>query len=374
MIQQEKDTIWSLLVRKLNNEATSEELAELDYYMESHTGIHSQSQELQQLWDMPNPLDTDFLEATYILHKGRMEARGAFVENLVVQEDHAFALPVTKRFNKRSLFIASVLSLIAAFLFIYFFTPSAKKDQPVASTVLPTNEITTRKGSRTQVSLPDGSIVWLNAESKLDYHKEFGGSKREVYLTGEAYFDVVKNPEKPFIVHTRTADIRVLGTIFNVKSYPNDKVTETSLIRGRVEVTLNHRPDEKWILQPNEKLVLQNYNPDKRNTPLSRPLQVQEVATPIIIKKSLTYQPGDTTAKEVAWVNNIISFNDESFEEVCDKLSRWFDVEFEFKNAQLKQLVLHNSFKNESLDQVLESLEYSFNFHHKKDGNKIILY
>ena len=94
----------------------------------------------------------------------------------------------------------------------------------------------------------------------MTYDKNFGKNIREVNLTGEAFFDVTKDSSHPFIIHTNVIDIKVLGTEFNVRSYPNDANTETSLIRGKVEVTVKNRANEKIYLEPNEKLVVANDN------------------------------------------------------------------------------------------------------------------
>ena len=100
-----------------------------------------------------------------------------------------------------------------------------------------TKTLSAENGSRTRTILPDGSTVWVNAGSHISFDNDFKGQTREVTLNGEAYFDVVKNPKQPFIVHVSGYDIRVLGTAFNVKSYPGDKTIETTLLRGLVQVT-----------------------------------------------------------------------------------------------------------------------------------------
>ena len=120
------------------------------------------------------------------------------------------------------------------------------------------NEINTAEGSRTHLTLPDGTKVWLNAGSHLSYGKTYNAATREVNLTGEAFFDVARNSQKPFLIHTARIDIQVLGTSFNVKSYPTDRTTEATLIRGSIEVSIKDRPSEKIILRPNEKLVIAN--------------------------------------------------------------------------------------------------------------------
>jgi transmembrane sensor len=124
----------------------------------------------------------------------------------------------------------------------------------------------TKKGSKSHIVLPDGTNVWLNADSKIIYPGNFQGETREVSLVGEAFFDVVKNVNKPFIIHTGTMDVKVLGTAFNVRSYPGEMTTEASLLRGLIEVTLNGTEKKKILLKPNEKLTVLNSDESYQKT------------------------------------------------------------------------------------------------------------
>ena len=118
------------------------------------------------------------------------------------------------------------------------------------------------------------------------YDSLYGNNLREVTLSGEAYFDVVKNPKKPFIIHTGKINIKVLGTIFNVKSYPGEKTIETSLIKGSIEVSFPSTPSKKIILKPNQKLVINK----TENNPTATLNQVNIIAhTP---DQYTTPQPG----------------------------------------------------------------------------------
>src|SRR5690606_10988350 len=118
-------------------------------------------------------------------------------------------------------------------------------------------EIMTQKGVRKQLILPDGTEVWLNADSKLSYDNSMNDSDiRSVNLEGEAFFDVVKDVHRPFYIVTKEISIKVLGTAFNVKAYPEENKTETSLLRGSIELVVNERPKEKFMLKPNEKLAV----------------------------------------------------------------------------------------------------------------------
>jgi transmembrane sensor len=219
------------------------------------------------------------------------------------------------------------------------------------------NEIFTKKGSKTNIRLPDGTQVWLNADSKITYPDNFRGATREVQLTGEAFFDVVKDKTRPFVIHTRTVDIKVLGTAFNVRSYPNEKKTETSLIRGLVEVTLVDRPDKKIILRPNEKLSVDNamLTGHSLQEPSHSP-ELPVAGLPGIKLEKITLMSADSSAMAAAWVNNKLVFDNEPFEQVAFKIERWYNVNMVITDEALKSLRFSAVFEKESLQEVMEAL------------------
>ncbi|HTG55228.1 MAG TPA: FecR family protein, partial [Niabella sp.] len=139
------------------------------------------------------------------------------------------------------------------------------------------NILTTKKGSKSNLVLPDGTRVLLNSDTRLSYNQSFGKQAREVMLEGEAYFEVVKDAQHPFIVHTNAMDIKVLGTVFNVRAYNNEKNTQTTLLEGSVEVILNKRNERNLVvLKPREKIVVNN-DPDH-----IVPLKADEMPVPDI--------------------------------------------------------------------------------------------
>jgi ferric-dicitrate binding protein FerR (iron transport regulator) len=237
------------------------------------------------------------------------------------------------------------------------------------------NEVSTRNGSKTKINLPDGSKVWLNAGSVLTYDKNFGGDIREVTLSGEAYFEVksVFSPgttqKIPFIIHTQQIDVRVLGTAFNVKAYPNEKQTETSLVHGKVEVLIHNRPEEKFMLRPNEKLVVMN---DEVSTPVTNKI-VTKKNQPFVSLSKLTYAAADSLVIETAWVQNKLAFDNESFLEVAEKMERWYNVEIRFKDVKKQELRFTGSFENETIQQALDALGITSPFHYTIQGNKITI-
>lgn len=376
------DRVWELMGRKLSNEASAEELQELDHLLRTHSDLHFSVQTITDLWQQSSTTPSEEeLQSAYEQHLARMQQKG-------IAFDRGHQEPVTepewmirssgkRRFRLVKMY-ASVLALLLVVSAVGYYMYAPLKPVRFASLDKSSssgNEIATEYGMRTTQQLPDGSRVWLNAGSKLVLHETFGQALREVTLTGEAFFDVVKNPEKPFVIHTSTIDVKVLGTQFNVKSYPTDKTTETSLIRGSVEVVVKKRPNEKYVLKPNEKLVVLNNAPEPADVAGNHPLYpARQPKDNIIAIKNLTYQKGDTADVESAWVRNKLSVKDEPFTEVAKIMERWYDVSFEFRSKKVENMYITGSFDNETLSQALEALKFSFAFNYEINDKTVIVY
>jgi transmembrane sensor len=372
------DRIWELIARKLAEEASDEELLELDLLLRSHPGIHVSIQTISDVWQQKSVADEEELAAYYEEHKERMEQKGVLIDLPTGNnsETTEYLLEGVQTINRKKYMWAAAAGIMLLLGAWGFFSWSKRSEIPVIANAgtNTSGEISTRYGSRTKMQLPDGTHVWLNAGSKISYNEEYGSSIREVSLTGEAYFDVVRNPAKPFIIHTATIDVKVLGTQFNVRSYPADKTTETSLIHGSVEIVVKKRPNEKFILKPNEKLVVLN-----EEMVDSVALKVQHRALPkdpLIAIRKLTYQQGDTSAIETAWTKDKLSFKDEPFSELAVKMERWYDVQFEFSNKRLEDVFITGSLQNETLLQALEALRFCTNtqFSYTIRNNKVIIF
>lgn len=376
------DRIWELMGRKLSGEASAEELQELDQLLRTHADLHFSVQTITDLWqqDYTNP-GNDELQAAFDHHIQRMEQKGITLNKELPEPmaDTPWLMESQPRKTGRRLKVwafatAAIMILGAWWLFIF----SPKKPSGItgkdAIAATHVNEIETEYGSRTTQKLPDGSRVWLNAGSKLTFGKDFGDNIREVTLTGEAFFDVVKNPEKPFVIHTATIDVKVLGTQFNVKSYPTDKTTETSLLRGSVEVVVKNRPNEKYVLKPNEKLVVLNQELKAESNGSTAGSERILNKDNIIAIKNLTYQKGDTSDIESAWIRNKLSVKDMPFSEMARIMERWYDVRFEFRNKKLEEVWITGSFNNETLGQALEALQFSFTFKYEINDKTVTVF
>ena len=237
------------------------------------------------------------------------------------------------------------------------------------------SSVATKNGNRTKIVLPDGSQVWLNAGSNLDYNNSnFNKGLREVSLNGEAYFDVVKNAEKPFIIHTKKMDIKVLGTSFNVRSYSDEKFAEAALIKGTIEVTLKDR-DEKIILKPNEKISVSNEDlktetkPEKAILVKSNPVRV-----PQIVVKEIKPNPTYNIIGEIAWTQNKLYFEDETLEDIGHLIERWFGKKVTIANESLKSVHYTGNFENETIEDVLSYLKLSKTFNFRIGNDNVVIY
>lgn len=379
----EQDNIWSLLAKKLSGEATASELTELEQLLRTNPELHYSVQPLMDLWQSVTPPDNTAGREAFERHIRRMEALGLGFTSL--DEDQSGKAKFERRLRKR-IFRASAIAIPLLALSIlaghFLFSTKNLLRPQLAETAKPpsraVNEIATRNGSRTSLILPDGTKVWLNAGSRLSYDSGFGKNLREVSLTGEGYFDVVRNKEKPFIIHASKINIKVLGTEFNVKSYPSDKTTEASLISGSIEVTFNDQPRKKVILKPNEKLVVDNFKLSSQlaqttdNSPgkNSRPDIPKDIAV-----RNLTHEIKTGEIIETSWVENKLLFQNESFDEIARKLERWYGVTIKFKNERLKDTHLTGSFTNETIRQALDALKFTADFNYSIDSdNGISIY
>jgi ferric-dicitrate binding protein FerR (iron transport regulator) len=359
-----EDIFWNLLAKKLAKEATPEELAHLEELMCQYPEWVYAARHIQDMWILPSGKHNSESEKAFQQQLNKMNENGIDTSPWIVPP---VTIQKTISFYKQRWLIllaaASVAGLISILLLSVF-----SHGNHLPQTRL--HSVSTHLGSKSKIILPDGSVVWLNAGSKLNYDKDFGTNERHVTLEGEAFFDVVKMTNLPFIIQTKVIQVKVLGTVFNVKSYANEPTTETSLIKGKVEITINNRPEEKFMLLPDNKLIVSNEILEKDL--VIKPTQTKK-RIPLVALERLTYYEKDSTIVETSWKENRLVFQDESFEDIARKMERWYSVAFVFKNQNLKAERFTGSFTSETIIQALEALQIAADFKFKTDQNKIIL-
>lgn len=205
--------------------------------------------------------------------------------------------------------------------------------------------VSTEKGERALVTLPDGTKVFLNVHSSLSYPAWFDKEQRTVKLEGEAYFEVKHNESVPFIVHTSKAEIKVLGTTFNVYAYPAEKWFETTLVSGQVQVTVHESPDKPVILSQNQKLRYNNQTGeyDTRQTDLRL---------------------------ETAWRKGDLIFRSENIAFVLRQIAAFYGINFLIEGNYPQKLFTGN-YHEEDVNVVLRNLQQHYVFTYQKKGDDI---
>lgn len=352
--------IWELMARKLANEATADELQELSALLRGNPDIELPAGMVDELWQKTNAgTHEEAAIAAHERHIQRMQAMGITIG------DHTTETPLTVvRPRRRYLWVAAASTGVVLCLAAWWWTSTKKNSIPVAS------EVTTRNGSRTSIQLADGTRVWLNAGSKLTYSKDFGKNDRSVTLSGEAFFDVAKQAGQPFVIHTTTMDIRVLGTQFNVRSYPEDKTTEASLITGSIEAIVKHTAT-RIVMKPSEKIVVLNQLPEAtQRTAVASPQEKNMVTL-----SHVSYYAAQTSAiTETSWMDNKLVFKDESFADLSQQMERFFGVNIKFENPQLQQLRFTGVFEQETVQQALNALQLTATFQYDIQQDSIIIH
>ena len=205
-------------------------------------------------------------------------------------------------------------------------------------------------GARTCMYLPDGTQVWLNACSRLTYSQGFGINDRNLKLEGEGYFEVSRNEQLPFIIHTQEVDVTVLGTQFNFKNYADDSEASVSLLSGKVKLSNHLRQEETLYLQPNEKVTLNKLTGEMKTTCT----QVQN---------------------SKIWTHDELFFDEELLVDIAKKLMRNYDVKIEVADS-LKNTRFYGSFKmsGSTIEQVLETISSTNRMKYKQEKGIYILY
>ncbi len=378
----ENERFLLLSARKLAGEATGKELLELNELLENNSLFREKYLLFNAYWENNGAVNSAAaIEAAFretlskidLSQEPEMETRRQSLPPKVRRTPTESQSGGGRVFLFQKLMkVAAMLLLVAGVTYFSYTFYKAKKINAPATGQLVWNEKQTPNGVKSAIILPDNSKVTLNANSKISYPRVFSGKYREVYLSGEAFFDVTKNARQPFIIHTQKLTVKVLGTSFDVKAYPEDSVTEATLIRGSIEVTLKDRPFDKLILKPKEKLVVLNATGAELTTPGT---PVARIRSPKLLLTDITYfSAADSAIMETSWVNNKLVFRDESFEDLAARMERWYGVSIQFGNGQVKKYRFTGIFENESVKEVLNALRLTENFNYRISGDNILIY
>lgn len=230
-------------------------------------------------------------------------------------------------------------------------------------------------GSRTQVVLPDGTVVDLNAGSTLSYSKNFGRKDRNVHLVGEGFFNVTNDQNKEFSVITRDMIVKAYGTAFNVKSYPEEMKTEATLVEGIIGIEkpgLSSRRNERLLLKPNERLVyIAEGHVEKPNE--KEIAETQEVLVPQKSMGQVIVSKGIETELFTSWKDGRLILKSEPLSEMAIKLERRYNVRITIEDEGLRNYRFTGTFETETVEQVLEAIKFASHINYEIKDRDISL-
>lgn len=358
------DRFIELVSKKLTNEISPEESEEFQHYITNDEAKRRDFDFLNIYW---NNSDTNFTDNAFSFHKIKEK-----IKNEETPPKTSFVSKTLSFYVWRA---AAAVILLAGCSYLFY----SKLTGPVYPALATAKNLwqnkNTVKREKSTIILTDGTRVILNSQSSLRYPATFIGKTREVYLSGEAFFDVSKDHAHPFIIHTEKMNIKVLGTAFNVKSYPNEPESETTLIRGTIEVTLDDRPSDRIILKPSEKLIVKNksFQTVRKNIPKLNRAEANTGMQYVLTSFTRLHQ-SDSTILETSWTQNKFIFRDENFTALAERMERWYGVDIKFKNDSLKQYRFSGVFEKETINQALDALRMTENFSYKIKKSTIYLY
>ena len=323
----ENSAIWELIARSITEELSLQEKEHLDTWLTEDNANQKSYQTFQSLSFILKAYEPGKYKGQ-IFHEieGRIKTKQRIRRSLITITSIA----------------AAAILFVSTAIVSFHFGKSKSNAQMV--------EIFTPKGVRSKVSLPDGSSIFLNANSRVIYPASFSGETREIEFEGEGFFTIAKDKTHPFIVKTETVKVRVVGTRFDLKSYKNDDLVETTLEEGSVKIcNIAQSNQQVYELKPGRQAVF-----DKR-TSLFRFNKVE---------------PEQISA----WQQGNYYFKSKTFEEIAHILERGFDVSIDIKSESLKKEIFTGDFvRNENIEQILTIIQKNTDIRFKKEGQKIVI-
>ena len=338
------DRLLELITRKLSGEATAEELKEVENMLSVEPEAASRSKLIEQYWNQHENANQFFVEEAFEKIVNRLEVP----EPVPVVEMHTSG----KRSIKRILQVAAGAAVVILIAGLFHFKKWDDRNSKLTAEQPVLIKQESPKGIKRALTLADGTKIWLNADSKIRYPGEFTGTTREVYLNGEAFFDVAKNASMPFIIHLSNGTVRVLGTSFNVRAYDNEKIIETSVASGSVAFIPKYEKSKK-----------------KQDTVFLSP---DNKVRYLFTKEEVIIETTDSR-EDKAWIAGKMAFKGFTFEEIAIELERAFGKKIVFVSDAVRSYRLTGSFQDNSLEEIFFYLRKSKAFNYKITEAEVLI-
>jgi transmembrane sensor len=332
----------------------------------------SESKDHQQYFDECKAL---YLATKVIQKPSRFSREESWkkIQAVYYREKYVSGQIQQKEGRRRALVVAVISSAAAVVLAFLLGVYAFRGSWGSQGAVLPgENEITVPLGAKSHITLSDGTRVWLNAGSKLKYPGIFANDSREVYLEGEAFFDVEKQADRIFVVRTSNLDIKVYGTQFNVKSYPDENQIQTTLVKGSVSIEDHSDKSHKksFLLKPNQTAIY--YKTPVPVQGQKAPASGNETQGSAESPEKMVITPLENPVPITSWKDNRWIIVSEELESLAVKLERRYNVKITFADESLKKYRFSGTLKDETFEQVLRIIQISAPIVFSVQGNDVV--
>lgn len=345
-------TDWKLLARYLSNQCSREEKEKVEYWVNSDPENQRLMKFMKAVWDTPEilPQESDVKSLwTETARKAGINLKSVDLEaeRTPMPDSAANKIPFFIPFHKyRFLRYAAILLLIILIPYIIW---KATRTSPPVQQAFELKEILVDQKKQIDIALNDGTRITLDAGSIFQYPHEFKGKTREVFLTGEGYFNVTPNEKKPFIVYANNAVIKVIGTRFNVRAWQHNRKVRVTVAEGKVSLRSERVVDEEAVV-------------------------ILEGQLSTLPEKGRPSEPGNVDVrKHLGWINREAFFDDTPFHEILYQLERWYDLRFilEDDSRSSDRLTVH--IQNEPIEDILELITTLTHLRYERIGSTVIL-
>lgn len=360
----------NIITRYLSKEATEAEKKQLMDWLDHSSQNRMVYSEYKKIW-------LEALEETPSTFKKPNEAFNLFSEK--IEKEKTISLQKPEKKNSWLRYAANILIILSVGTLTYFIGVSNENSKKTKASY---NEVIVPYGGISSVILPDNTKVWLHSGSKLKYEKNFGEKSRNIELEGEAYFDVTKNKDVPFIVKTSHIDILVTGTSFNVKSYPDDDKIETTLEEGSINIInlKGKKVSQPITLKPKERFTFYKDNTSNCTESENNPNSQNQEKTGHNEDKKESYESqaiittNVAIEEDIAWKDGNYILTNETLPELAKILERRYNIKIHYDKNKLKDYTYSGVLKDLTLEQMLNALKLTSKLDYSIDERDVTLF
>ncbi len=336
-----------LILKYLSGSINTEEQEILNAWLASSEENRKTLILFKQIWNTKEKeLSRRDLEAAWYKLSARAGISLPF-EDMKEKRSHIYypSMKTKTRLSYQIMRYAAILLIIFSLAYIF-------SNEKLGNQLKGQQEVVVQYGKQNKIILSDGSKITLDAGSKLSFPEKFSEHSREVYLSGEAYFEVNPNPQKPFIIHANQATVKVLGTKFNVRAWHwNNNEVKVVVVEGKVAFTGEVKEEKATVIVDRGKMSYLTSTHPQPSAP-----------------RKVNVEP------YLAWMNRDLILKNTPLYDVLDRLSRWYNLNFQLPSPVYNNVMITGTFKKKPLDYILDTIGLMTQLDYKREGNTVVFY